>query len=92
MDAWSKDLGAGGDSIVTMIADPTSELTRALDLELTHPGPAKVLGPGRCKRFALLFDNGICKAVEVSESADDPTGDSDPSNSLAPNMIKHASK
>jgi hypothetical protein len=42
------------------------------DLELTHPGPIGVLGPGRCKRFAMHVVDGVIKAVNVSESADDP--------------------
>mmetsp|Transcript_23990 Transcript_23990/g.95206 ORF Transcript_23990/g.95206 Transcript_23990/m.95206 type:complete len:93 (-) Transcript_23990:331-609(-) len=89
MKAWAKDQGVEG-SMLTFFADPTSDLTRALDVELKHPGPAQVLGPGRCKRFAMLFDDGVCKAVEISESENDPTGDGNPKNSLAPNMIELA--
>jgi peroxiredoxin len=39
---------------------------------MTHPGPASVLGPGRCKRFAMHVVDGVIKAVNVSEGPDDP--------------------
>lgn len=42
------------------------------DLELTHPGPVSVLGPGRCKRFAMHVVDGEIKAINVSEGPDDP--------------------
>lgn len=42
------------------------------DLELTHPGPVSVLGPGRCKRFAMHVVDGVIKAVNVSEGPNDP--------------------
>mmetsp|Transcript_13762 Transcript_13762/g.44881 ORF Transcript_13762/g.44881 Transcript_13762/m.44881 type:complete len:89 (-) Transcript_13762:2232-2498(-) len=85
MGAWAKDQKIDG-TIVTFIADPTSALTKALDVELTHPGPTAVLGPGRCKRFAMFFDDGVCKTVQISESPDDPT-DGNLELSLAPNML-----
>mmetsp|Transcript_26935 Transcript_26935/g.82673 ORF Transcript_26935/g.82673 Transcript_26935/m.82673 type:complete len:127 (+) Transcript_26935:317-697(+) len=88
MEAWGRDQKIDG-SIVTFLADPTSDLTKALDVELTHPGPLAVLGPGRCKRFAMLFDKGVCKSVQISESPDDPT-DGNLELSLAPNMLKEA--
>mmetsp|Transcript_21516 Transcript_21516/g.66354 ORF Transcript_21516/g.66354 Transcript_21516/m.66354 type:complete len:91 (+) Transcript_21516:309-581(+) len=90
MAAWAKDQKIEG-SIVKFVSDPTSELTKALDVELTHPGPVAVLGPGRCKRFAMLFDQGVCTSVQISETADDPT-DGNLELSLAPNMVKEASK
>lgn len=70
-------------TMLTFLGDPNSKLTRALDLELTHPGPVDALGPGRCKRFAMHVVNGEIRAVNVSESPDDPAGGNDPSNSLA---------
>lgn len=73
--------------MLTFLGDPLSELTKALDLELTHPGPISVLGPGRCKRFAMHVVNGEIKAVNVSETPDDPAGDSDPSLSLADGIM-----
>ena len=53
MEAWAKDQGIEG-SMITFLGDPTSVLTKALDLELTDSGPTSVLGPGRCKRFAMV--------------------------------------
>lgn len=67
MEAWGKDQGIEG-TIVKFFADPMSELTRALDLEMTAEGPMTVLGPGRCKRFAIIFEDGVAKAIGVSES------------------------
>lgn len=74
-------------TMLTFLGDPNSELTKALDLELTHPGPVGKLGPGRCKRFAMHVVNGEIKAVNVSESPDDPAGDDDPSASLADGIM-----
>jgi len=74
-------------TMLTFLGDPLSEFTKALDLELTHPGPVSVLGPGRCKRFAMHVVNGEIKAVNVSEGPDDPAGDNDPSASLADGIM-----
>ena len=74
MEAWAKDQKIAGTNI-TFFADTSSVLTKALDMELTHPGVMRALGNPRCKRFALYVDNGIVKYVGVSETADDPTGD-----------------
>mmetsp|Transcript_24768 Transcript_24768/g.44497 ORF Transcript_24768/g.44497 Transcript_24768/m.44497 type:complete len:91 (+) Transcript_24768:370-642(+) len=74
-------------TMLNFLGDPNSELTRALDLELTHPGPISVLGPGRCKRFAMHVVDGVIEAVNVSETEDDPTGENDHSNSLADGIM-----
>eukprot|EP00560_Eucampia_antarctica_P008643 CAMPEP_0197826040 /NCGR_PEP_ID=MMETSP1437-20131217/3046_1 /TAXON_ID=49252 ORGANISM="Eucampia antarctica, Strain CCMP1452" /NCGR_SAMPLE_ID=MMETSP1437 /ASSEMBLY_ACC=CAM_ASM_001096 /LENGTH=201 /DNA_ID=CAMNT_0043426295 /DNA_START=33 /DNA_END=638 /DNA_ORIENTATION=- len=87
MQAWSEDQGIDG-TFVTMMGDPTRELTSALDMEMNHPGPPGVGIIGRCKRFALHVNDGTVKAVRVSEGPDDPAGDSDPSASLADAMLK----
>ena len=86
MQAWSEDQGVKG--IVTMMGDPAAEFTKALDLEMTHPGPPSVGIVGRSKRFALHVVNGEVKVVAVSEGEDDPAGDADPSASLADAMLK----
>mmetsp|Transcript_10686 Transcript_10686/g.27200 ORF Transcript_10686/g.27200 Transcript_10686/m.27200 type:complete len:93 (-) Transcript_10686:262-540(-) len=86
MEAWAKDQGIEG-SMVKFLADPTSALTKALDLEMTADGPVSVLGAGRSKRFAIIFDDGVAKAIGVSESEDDPAGDTDPSNTLVEGML-----
>jgi len=90
MDAWAKDQGVDG-SMVTFLADTRCELTKALDMSLTHPGVMAVLGNLRCKRFALLVVDGTVEAVEVSEGPDDPTGGGDEllMKSCAENMMKH---
>ena len=74
-------------SMLTFLGDPHSALTRGLDLELTHPGPVDVLGPGRCKRFAMHVVDGEIRACNVSETEDDPTGENDHSNSLAEGIM-----
>ena len=38
---------------------------------LEHPGPVKVLGPGRCKRFSAYIDDGkVRHAVKKMSSVD----------------------
>ncbi|KAL7472101.1 hypothetical protein ACHAXS_012434 [Conticribra weissflogii] len=86
MQAWAKSQKTGL-SMLSFMGDPNSKLTKALDLELTAEGPIEVLGPGRCKRFAMHVVDGVIKAVNVSEFPDDPTGDSDPSASLADGIL-----
>jgi 2-Cys peroxiredoxin 5 len=65
MSAWAKDQGVEG-SMITFLADTRCELTKALKMGMDHPGPMAVLGNLRAKRFALLVDDGVVKAVEVS--------------------------
>mmetsp|Transcript_48938 Transcript_48938/g.118496 ORF Transcript_48938/g.118496 Transcript_48938/m.118496 type:complete len:95 (+) Transcript_48938:913-1197(+) len=87
MQAWGKDQKVGL-SMLQLMADPESELTRALDMELTHPGP---IGKGlinRCKRHAIYAVDGKIKAVNVAESENDPAGDEFPEVTLADAMIE----
>lgn len=91
MQAWGKDQGIEG-SMVTFMADPAGDLTKALDMEMTHPGPPSVGIIGRCKRFAIHADDEEIKAVVVSEGPDDPAGDDDPSKTLAENMLEIVKK
>lgn len=91
MQAWGEDQGIKG-SMVSFVADPAATLTKALDMEMTHPGPPSVGIIGRCKRFALHAVDGEIKTVAVSEGPDDPAGDSDPSSSLAEGMLEAISK
>jgi peroxiredoxin len=86
MTAWSKDQKAGL-SMLHFMGDPAGELTRALDMELTHPGPRSKGLLGRCKRHAIYADDGVIKVVRVSESEDDPAGDKNPSMTLSEAMI-----
>jgi len=89
MQAWEDDQKTIA-TFVNMMGDPAADFTKALDLEMTHPGPPSVGIIGRSKRFALLVDDGTVKHVAVSEGPDDPAGDSDPSASCAEAMLKAA--
>lgn len=86
MQAWAKDQKIGL-SMLLFMADPAGDLTRALNMEMTHPGPQEKGLFGRCKRHAIYADNGVIKVVRVSEAEDDPAGDKDPSDTLADSMI-----
>mmetsp|Transcript_8855 Transcript_8855/g.10254 ORF Transcript_8855/g.10254 Transcript_8855/m.10254 type:complete len:93 (+) Transcript_8855:386-664(+) len=86
MQAWAEDQGIDG-SMISFVADPAAELTKALDMEMTHPGPPSVGIIGRCKRFAIHAVDGELKTVKVSEGPDDPAGDDDPSATLAEGML-----
>ena len=74
--------------MVTFLADPAGDLTKALDMEMTDPGPPSVGIIGRCKRFAIHAVDEEIKTVRVSEGPDDPAGDSDPSATLAEGMLE----
>mmetsp|Transcript_14403 Transcript_14403/g.16512 ORF Transcript_14403/g.16512 Transcript_14403/m.16512 type:complete len:93 (+) Transcript_14403:443-721(+) len=87
MQAWADDQKIAA-SFVNMMGDPAGELTKALDVQMTHPGPPSVGITGRCKRFAMLVDDGTVKYVAISEGEDDPAGDADPSASCAEAMLK----
>jgi len=86
MQAWATDQKVGG-SMIKFFADPAAELTKALDMEMTHEGPPSVGIIGRCKRFAIHAVDGEVKTVKVSEGPDDPAGDSDPSATLAEGFL-----
>ena len=91
MQAWSENQGVKGD-FVTLMGDPSGAFTKALDLEMTHPGPVSVGIIGRSKRFALIVKDGTVAHVAVSEAEGDPAGDSDPSASLAEAMLEAIEK
>jgi len=87
MMAWAEDQGVKEDSMVTLMGDPYGDLTSALEMEMTHAGPASVGIIGRCKRFALYVENGVVKIVRVAEAEDDPAGDDRPEVTLADAMV-----
>merc|ERR1719326_1235628 len=91
MKGWAKSQGIEG-SMVTFLADPAAELTKALDLQIDHPGPTAKGLIGRCKRSALYVVDGEIKKRVVSEGPDDPTGDGNPSASLAEGMLETIKK
>ena len=55
-------------------------------------GTPPQLGYVRSKRFAAVFDDGKCTNLFVSAAPGDPTGDDDPSASLAENVLKSDSE
>ena len=87
MQAWAKDQKVGL-SKIGLYGDPSGEVTKALDMEMTADGPKEKGLLGRCKRFAIYAENGIIKLVRVSEKPDDPAGDADPSLTLADSMVE----
>jgi 2-Cys peroxiredoxin 5 len=87
MRAWGIDQKVEG-SIITFMGDPSGEFTKALEMELTHPGPISVGIIGRSKRFGMYLENSIIKYVAVSEAEDDPAGDSDPSATCHDAMLE----
>lgn len=88
MDAWAKDQGVDKQKFVTLMGDPSAVFTKTLGMELIHPNPYGDGIIGRCKRFAMYVENGTVKLIKVSEAPNDPAGDDDPTNTLAPSMIK----
>ena len=86
MEAWAKDQRIAGSNI-SFFADTSGALTKALDLQLTAAGPLRDLGGVRSKRFALYVEKGEVKYVGVSESKDDPAGDSDISASSVKGVL-----
>lgn len=98
MRAWKKDQGLGGSDLIEFIADTDGDLTDALGLTLTGAGKpyGKAQGPNnalgyhtkRCKRSAILVDNGVVKIVSVAEAEDDPAGDARPEASCIENVLK----
>ena len=74
--------------MLQLMGDPEGALTKALDMELTHPGPISKGLIGRSKRNAIYAVNGEIKAVHISEAENDPAGDDDPSKTMADTMIE----
>mmetsp|Transcript_14564 Transcript_14564/g.41911 ORF Transcript_14564/g.41911 Transcript_14564/m.41911 type:complete len:84 (+) Transcript_14564:335-586(+) len=65
MKAWAEDQGVEG-SMITFLADTRSELTEALGMVLDAEAVMEKLGNPRCKRFALVVDDLVVKAVSVA--------------------------
>ena len=86
MSAWADHMKIAGSNL-TFLCDPRLELTKALGLELNHPGPMSKLGNTRCKRFAAYVVDGVVKHIEVSEAEDYPAGDDRPEASCIDNML-----
>jgi len=86
MEAWAKDQKTEG-SILELYGDPRSEVTKALDLILDHPGPMSVLGNPRCKRFSIVVKDCTVKVLNVAAAEDDPAGDDRPEVSMVDQML-----
>ena len=96
MNAWAQDQGVDQTpkGLLTFMGDPSASVTAALGMTLDHAGPRGKGLLDRSKRFALYAENGLVKALEVSEGPgpegeEDPAGDDFPEASCAPNMLKH---
>lgn len=87
MQAWEKDQGTEG-SLINLLADPTSVLTKDLGLVLDDSGVMGVLGNPRCKRFSLLVKDCVVKSVNVAAAEGDPAGDDAPEVSMVEKMLK----
>lgn len=93
MTAWAKDQGLGDNSgFITMMGDPYSTVTKALELSLTHAGPNGVGLVSRGKRAAMYLEDGEVKILRIAEGPtpkgeEDPAGDSYPDSTLAEAMI-----
>lgn len=87
MQAWGKDQKVGL-SMLQLMGDPEGELTKALDMELTHAGPLGKGLVGRCKRHAIYAVDGEIKAINIAEKEDDPAGDAHPEVTLAEAMLE----
>jgi peroxiredoxin len=61
MKSWSEASNANG---IDMLADGNCDLTN--ELCLTMEGSAFGLG-NRCKRFAMIVDNGIVQSIDIEE-------------------------
>lgn len=62
MDAWAKDQGAEG---ITMLADGNADFTKAMDLVMDGSG----FGLGtRSKRYAAIIEDGVIKSLDVDDS------------------------
>ena len=63
LDAWSKAVGADGK--VMLLSDGNATFTKAIGLDFDGSG----FGLGtRSKRYSMLVDNGVVKALNVEES------------------------
>lgn len=65
MDAWAKDQGLQDSDYFHFLGDAGSELTNALRMVLDAPEAMAVLGNARCKRFAMLIDDGVIKKINM---------------------------
>ncbi|XP_046582431.1 LOW QUALITY PROTEIN: peroxiredoxin-5, mitochondrial-like [Haliotis rubra] len=60
MDAWGKSLGA--DTKVRMLADTAATFTKKIDMAVDL---TEILGGVRSRRYAMVVENGVVKAVKA---------------------------
>jgi peroxiredoxin len=88
MTAWGKDQGIEG-SMITFLGDPSGAFTKAVGMELIHPGPHGKGLLGRCKRFALYVVDGEVKFQAIAEDPEhDPAGDDFPEECLVDALLE----
>lgn len=92
MQAWGKSLDAGGNSIVTFMADPHGQFVKKMGLRIKESQIKELFGSVRCKRFSLMADDGEVKIINVAYSPEDPTGDGAPDCTFADKMISDLEK
>jgi peroxiredoxin len=63
MEAWKKASGAEGK--IDFLADGNGEFAKAIDMAFDGSGAG--LGT-RCKRFSMLVDNGVVKAINIEDA------------------------
>ncbi len=68
MDSWGKDTGAAGK--ILMLTDDGAAFSKAVGLDIDLTGAGIGLGV-RSKRYAMLVDDGVVKALNVDESPPD---------------------
>jgi peroxiredoxin len=65
MSAWSKVAGADGK--VEFLADGNGEFAKAIGLN--YDGSERGMGGVRSKRYSMLVDDGVVKALNIEENA-----------------------
>jgi len=74
MTAWAKHMKTEG-TMIKMLADPDLEFTAACGMIMTSAPP--FLGKFRTKRFFMIVENGVVKAVAESYAPGCEPGDCD---------------
>ena len=64
LDAWGKSTG-GSDAGIRIVGDLTSTFTKAIGMDFSNPGRGFI---DRSKRYSMLVENGVVKALNVEES------------------------
>jgi len=99
MRAWSTDQKCDG-TIIEFYADHACEVTKALGLVMEDQkkfgnGTVQTItaspwkfGNLRCKRFAMVIENGVIKMCNICAGPGDPAGDDNPELSFVEEVMK----